>query len=79
MRDCKCVTELTQKLSDAADEVILCANMYYKGNEETPYRALISDLSFEHGFDERHIPLLIEMLAERTKAFEFEEIGRAHV
>ena len=74
MRDYKCVTDLMQKLSDAADEVISFANAHYNGEHIGPHRALISDLQEEHGFDEQYIPLLVEMLNERSDVLEFENI-----
>ncbi|MFA6730003.1 MAG: hypothetical protein WC152_01050 [Candidatus Izemoplasmatales bacterium] len=71
MRKYNCLTSLEKKLSDAADEVISCANAY---DGEGSYRALISDLTQAHGFDEVYIPLLIEMLNERSDSIVFEDM-----
>lgn len=71
MKNYKCIENLTRQLSDAADEVIACANAY---DGESPYRALISDLTEVHGFDEAYIPLLVEMLNERTDDMVFEDM-----
>jgi hypothetical protein len=75
MKNYKCVTDLVQRLSNAADELISCANAYYSEEQLGPYRALISELQEVHGFGEPYIPLLIDMLKERSNSFEFEDIG----
>lgn len=68
---CQCVKDLEKKLSDAADEVISCANAY---DGEGSYRALIFDLTQMHGFDDAYIPLLVEMLNERSDGIVFEDM-----
>lgn len=68
---CQCVVNLEKCLSNAADEVISCANAY---NGEGSYRALISDLTEVHGFDDAYIPLLVEMLNERSDSIVFEDM-----
>jgi hypothetical protein len=68
----ECLKKLEQSLNNAADEVVSCATAY---DGEGPFRVLISDLTEEHGLDERYIPLFIEVLGERTEAFEFEDIN----
>jgi len=74
MKNYKCITDLTQRLSDAADEVISCANAHYNDEHIDPHRALISDLQEEYGFGEQYVPLLLEMLSERSSVLEFERI-----
>lgn len=71
MKNYKCIENLTRQLSDAADEVIACAGAY---DGDGPYRALISDLTEVHGFDDAYIPLLLEMLNERTDDMVFEDM-----
>lgn len=68
---CQCMVNLEKCLSNAADEVISCANAY---DGEGSYRALISDLTQVHGFDDAYIPLLVEMLNERSDSIVFEDI-----
>ena len=74
MKNYKCIADLTQRLSNAADEVISYANAHYSEEYIGPHRALISDLQEEHGFDERYVPLLVDMLNERSTVLEFETI-----
>ena len=72
MKNYKCITNLTRKLSDAVDEVISSADEY---EDLSPYRVLISELVEQHGFDEQYAPLLVEMIGERTGCYEIEIIG----
>jgi hypothetical protein len=67
-----CLKKLEQSLNNAADEMVSRALAY---GGEGAFRVLASDLMDEHGLDERYIPLFIEVLGERTEAFEFEDIG----
>jgi hypothetical protein len=75
MKKYQCIDNLIRKLSDAGDEVMSCANAYFGENgEERHYRVLISDLTSEHQFDEAYIPLLVQMLNERTDDIVFEDL-----
>ena len=71
MKNYKCIADLTQKLSDAADEVMSCINAY---RGETPYRILISELAQTHHFDEAYVPLLVDILNEITDDIVFEDL-----
>ena len=71
-----CLKDLEKRLSDAADEVISCA-LAYDGEE--PFRVLPKDLMATHQFDEAHLPLLIQMLGERTEVWDFEVVGDAFI
>jgi len=67
-----CLKDLEKRLSDAADEVISCA-LAHDGEE--PFRVLSGDLVATHQFDEAYLPLLIQMLGERTEVWDFEVDG----
>jgi len=58
-----CIQDLESCLIGAVDEVISCANDY---NGKAPYRASVDDLMEQHRFEEREIPLLLEMLGEHS-------------
>ena len=72
MKSYKCIATLTRQLSDAADEVIACADDY---EDVVPYRVQISELAEQHGFGEQYAPLLAEMIRERTGSYEIEIVG----
>ena len=65
----ECIKELEKRLSDACDEVASCALAH---DDAEPHRALLRDLAQKHGFDEKYIPLFLEMLGERPEGFAFE-------
>jgi hypothetical protein len=58
-------------LTNAVDEIVSCASAY---DGLGPFRVLIPDLLAEHELNETHIPLLVQMLGERTDVYDFEEI-----
>ena len=59
-----CVQDLESALMNAADEVSSCATAY---DGEGPFRALLSDLTEQHGFDKAYAPLLANMLEEHSE------------
>jgi len=67
----QCVQNLEKRLSVIVDDVVAGANAY---NGDGPYRALISDLMAQYKFDDAYIPLLVEMLNERTDDIVFEDM-----
>ena len=58
------IKNIESQLSDAADEIISCANAY---DGIGAYRVLINEIAETHGFDETYAPLLTAMLNERGK------------
>ncbi|MCL2344221.1 MAG: DUF6329 domain-containing protein, partial [Firmicutes bacterium] len=67
----QCVVTLENRLSAVVDDVMSRVNAYDGGN---PCRILISDLVAGHHFDEAYVPLLVDMLNERTDDIVFENI-----
>ncbi len=63
-----CIQDLESCMTGAVDDVMSRANAH-KGDE--PYRVLIGDLMEKYQFEDRYIPLLLEMLGEHS-GFEFE-------
>jgi len=71
----QCIAELERRLSGAADKVVSCADSYFSEISEGPYRASIHDLMGQHRFDDRYIPLLVQMLNEHRDDIVFEDIA----